>query len=103
MFTVRFLNYAGDDLLGVVTCEAGADITSQAPTPEVFEGKTFTGWNVPITNIQEDMTVRPTYKAITYTVIFYKADNKRLFGHLCGLKMPFAPVTTPLQAEWTFG
>ena len=75
MFTVRFLNYAGDDLLGVVTCEAGADITSQAPTPEVFEGKTFTGWNVPITNIQEDITVRPTYKAITYTVIFYKADN----------------------------
>ena len=76
MYTVRFLNYAGDDLLGVVTCEAGADITDQAPTPEVFEGKTFTGWNVPITNIQEDMTVRPTYKTTTYTVIFYKADNE---------------------------
>ncbi len=76
MFTVRFLNYAGDDLLGTVTCEAGADITSQAPSPEVFEGKTFTGWNVPITNIQEDMTVRPTYKTTTYTVIFYKADKK---------------------------
>ncbi len=76
MYTVRFLNYAGDDLLGVVTCEAGADITDKAPTPEVFEGKTFSGWNVPITNIQEDMTVRPTYKTTTYTVIFYKADNE---------------------------
>ena len=74
MYTVRFLNYAGDDLLGVVTCEAGADITDQAPTPEVFEGKTFTGWNVPITNIQEDMTVRPTYKTATYTVNFYGFD-----------------------------
>ena len=74
MYTVRFLNYAGDDLLGTVTCEAGADITDQAPTPEVIEGKTFVSWNVPITNIQEDMTVRPVYTATTYTVNFYKAD-----------------------------
>ena len=29
--------------------------------------------------------------------------RKRLFRHLCGLKMPFSPITTPLQADWTFG
>ncbi len=71
MYTVRFLNYAGDDLLGVVTCEAGADITDRAPTPEVIEGKTFIGWNCPLENIQMDMTVRPLYTAITFTVKFY--------------------------------
>ena len=37
MYTVRFLNYAGDDLLGVVFCEEGEDITDRAPEPEVFE------------------------------------------------------------------
>ena len=76
MYTVRFLNYAGDDLLGVVTCEAGDDITDLAPQPEVFEDKVFVSWNVDITNIQEDMTVRPIYNFKMYTVIFYKADKR---------------------------
>ena len=75
MFTVRFLNYAGDDLLGVVEAEYGEDITSKAPTPEIITGKTFNGWNVPITRIVEDMTVRPTYVDITYTVVFMKYDG----------------------------
>ena len=76
MYTVRFLNYAGDDLLGVVTCEAGDDITDLAPQPEVFEDKVFVSWNVDITNIQEDMTVRPIYNFKMYTVIFYKVDKR---------------------------
>lgn len=76
MYTVRFLNYAGDDLLAVVTCEEGEDITDRAPEPEVFEDKVFVSWNVPITNIQEDMTVRPIYNFKMYTVIFYKADKR---------------------------
>ena len=32
-----------------------------------------------------------------------KKKDKGLFRHLCGLKMPFSPITTPLQADWTFG
>ena len=76
MYTVRFLNYAGDDLLGVVTCEAGDDITDLAPQPEVFEDKVFVSWNVDITNIQEDMTVRPIYNFKIYTVIFFMADRR---------------------------
>ena len=76
MYTVRFLNYAGDDLLGVVFCEEGEDITDRAPEPEVFEDKVFVSWNVDITNIQEDMTVRPIYNFKMYTVIFYKADKR---------------------------
>ena len=68
MFTVRFINYAGDDLLGTVEADYGEDITSKALTPEVFPGKTFNGWNVPITRIVEDMTVRSTYVDMTYTV-----------------------------------
>ena len=39
MFTVRFLNYAGDDLLGTVEADYGEDITSKAPAPEVFPVK----------------------------------------------------------------
>lgn len=74
-YTVRFLNYAGDDLLGVVTAEYGEDITDKAPAPETFEGKQFSGWRPGITNIVEDITVRPTYENATYTVSFYKANN----------------------------
>lgn len=76
MYTVRFLNYAGDDLLGVVFCEEGEDITDRAPEPEVFEDKVFVSWNVDITNIQEDMTVRPIYNFKMYTVIFFLADRR---------------------------
>ena len=76
MYTVRFLNYAGDDLLGVVFCEEGEDITDHAPEPEVFEDKVFVSWNVDITNIQEDMTVRPIYNFKMYTVIFFLADRR---------------------------
>lgn len=69
-YTVRFLNYAGDDLLGTATVEYGEDATPKAPTPEVIAGKKFNGWNVPITCVVEDMTVRPTYVDI-HTVTFY--------------------------------
>ena len=69
-FTVRFLNYAGDDLLGTATVEWGEDATPLAPTPEIIVGKKFTGWNVPITHVVEDMTVRPTYVDV-HTVTFY--------------------------------
>ena len=76
-FTVRFLNYAGDDLLGVVTAEKGEDITGKAPTPETIDGKAFVSWNAPITNIQEDMTVRPLY-ATLYQVTFYGFDGETI-------------------------
>ena len=76
-FTVRFLNYAGDDLLGVVTAEKGEDITGKAPTPETIDGKAFVSWNAPITNIQEDMTVRPLY-ATLYQVAFYGFDGETI-------------------------
>ena len=67
---VRFLNYAGTDLLGTAEVEHGGDATSQAPTPEIITGKQFTGWNMDITCVLEDMTVRPVYADLTFTVIF---------------------------------
>ena len=33
---VRFLNYAGDDLLGVVEIEYGGNALPLAPTPEII-------------------------------------------------------------------
>ena len=78
-YTVRFLNYAGTDLLGTCDVEAGGDATDLAPQPEEIEGMVFNGWNVDITKVMEDMTVRPTYKSdsIYYTVNFlnYAGDD----------------------------
>ena len=62
LYTVRFLNYAGDDVLKTVEVEVNGDATSLAPTPEVIEGKTFKKWNPAITCITEDLTVRPVYE-----------------------------------------
>lgn len=75
-YTVRFLNYAGDDLLGTATVEYGEDATPKAPTPEAITGKKFNGWSAPITCVVEDMTVRPTYVDVhTVTFYNYKGDG----------------------------
>ena len=60
-YTVRFLNYDEDDLLGTVDVPEGGDATPYAPEPEVFEGMVFIGWSSDITNITYDKTVRPRY------------------------------------------
>ena len=72
-YTVRFLNYAATDLLGTASVASGGDATALAPKPETIEGKTFTGWNVDITHVVEDMTVRPVYEDCL-TVNFYGFD-----------------------------
>ena len=69
-YRVRFLNYAGDDLLGTADVEYGEDATPYAPTPEVITGKIFNRWWPDITCVIEDMTVRPQYDDMTFTVIF---------------------------------
>ena len=97
-FTVRFLNYAGDDLLGTAVVAYGGDATSQAPTPEVIEGKTFTGWNADITHVLSDMTVRPTYGDIVYTVVFTKyGGGNASVQHIVHGHSATAP--TPLLVE----
>ena len=73
-YTVRFLNYAATDLLGTASVASGGDATALAPKPETIEGKTFTGWNVDITHVVEDMTVRPVYEDCL-TVNFYGFDK----------------------------
>ena len=73
-YTVRFLNYDGDDLLGTCDVPAGGDATPYAPEPEVFEDKVFIGWNRDITVIENDKTVRPLYHNL-YTVVFMNHDG----------------------------
>ena len=73
-YTVRFLNYDGDDLLGTADVEEGGDATPLAPEPEVFEDKVFTGWSSDITNITKDMTVRPLYRNL-FAVTFMNHDG----------------------------
>jgi len=96
--TVRFLNYAGDDLLGTAVVTYGGDATSQAPTPEVITGKTFSGWNADITHVTEDMTVRPTYDETVYTVVFTKyGGGEASVQHIAHGHSATAP--TPLLVE----
>jgi len=73
-YTVRFLNYDGDDLLGTADVPAGGDATPLAPEPEVFEDMVFIGWNRDITVIENDKTVRPLYHNL-YTVIFMNYEG----------------------------
>ena len=68
-YTVRFLNYDEDDLLGTVDVPEGGDATPYAPEPEEFEDMVFIGWSSDITNITYDKTVRPRYHSL-YTVTF---------------------------------
>ena len=78
-YTVRFLNYAATDLLGTASVASGGDATALAPKPETIEGKTFTGWNVDITHVVEDMTVRPVYEDCL-TVNFYEFDKTSILS-----------------------
>lgn len=83
-YTVRFLNYAGTDLLGTCDVVAGGDATSLAPSPETIEGMKFVGWNVDITSVVEDMTVRPVYESASstnyYTVRFLNKDGTDIWS-----------------------
>lgn len=62
VFHIRFLNHAGDDLLGEVTVDYGEDATLLAPLPEDVEGMHFVGWSEDITRVVKDMTVRGVYE-----------------------------------------
>lgn len=83
-YTVRFLNNAGTDLLGTCDVKAGGDATTLAPSPETIEGMGFVGWNVDITCVTEDMTVRPVYQSasqtIYYTVRFLNKDGTDIWS-----------------------
>jgi len=61
-FMVRFLNYAGTDVLFQQKVEYGGDAT--APTPERVEGYIFLCWNAPFKDVKSDLTIRPVYRAV---------------------------------------
>ena len=61
-FTVRFLNYAGDDLLSVQYVDRGGDAVP--PTPEKITGMIFIGWSASFLSVDSDRTIRPRYRAV---------------------------------------
>lgn len=71
---VRFLNYAGDDLLSVQYVHDGE--SAVAPKPEKITGYIFIGWSTSFSDVQEDITVRPRYREIPpHPVLkFYRAN-----------------------------
>lgn len=62
LLTVRFLNYAGTDVLSVQYLHKGD--SAIAPAPERIAGFIFLGWSAPFTNVKQDLTVRPLYSEI---------------------------------------
>ena len=62
--TVRFLDADGN-VLKEETVLSGNSATP--PTPPEIEGKRFTGWDKPLTNVTEDMEIKPKYEKY-YTV-----------------------------------
>ncbi len=84
VYTVRFLNYEGTDLLSSQTVIEGEDAI--APEPEVIEGMEFIGWNTDFTNVHEDITVRPLYESLYVTVRFLNKDRTDLLSEQQVLK-----------------
>ncbi len=81
-FTVRFLNYAGTDVLSQQKVEYGGD--AAAPTPERVEGYIFLCWNVPFKDVKSDITIRPVYRAVPERPLlnFYQRNPDDTSGSL---------------------
>ena len=103
LFTVRFLNYAGDDLLSVQHVHLGENAI--APKPEKITENIFIGWNTSFTNVQEDITVRPVYREIPpHPVLrFYsvKADDSSVSFLKAYHAVNACTVTEKLSGECT--
>ena len=81
-FTVRFLNYAGDDLLSEQYVDKGGDAVP--PAPEKITGMIFIGWSAPFREIDSDRTIRPRYRAVppNPALNFYEANADGSSGDL---------------------
>ena len=62
LYTVRFLNYAGTDLISVQHVHEGENAV--APSPEKIAGYIFIGWSTSFHNVTADITVRQVFREI---------------------------------------
>ena len=81
-FTVRFLNYAGTDVLSQQKVAYGED--AAAPTPERVQGHIFLCWNAPFKEVKSDLTIRPVYRTVPEkpTLNFYQRNADDTSGEL---------------------
>ena len=70
-----------------------------APEPEVIEGMKFIGWNTDFTNVQQDLTIRPLYTAVGYTVTFMDKDGVEVWStqHVAEGDSAVAPMPKKLE------
>ncbi len=84
VYTVTFKNYDGS-ILEELNVEEGKSVTYTGPTPTRASTSehsyTFTGWDLPLTNITSDSVriAQYTETNIEYTVRFYNYDNSLLY------------------------
>lgn len=87
-FAVTFLNY-DETVLYIDHVAYGKDAKYLAATPvKEADGQytyKFIGWNRPITNIKQDLTVIAQFEAMEkeYTVLFYNYDDVFLYSTSC--------------------
>jgi alpha-glucuronidase len=73
-YTVTFKMADGSEVI-VSDIESGSDITSQIPEPVEVVGKTFTGWDKPVTNITASIAVNALYSDNSYDVTFQSGEG----------------------------
>ena len=71
VFTVRFVDWDGS-VLSVQRVAKGCD--AEEPDSPSRTGYLFTGWDVPYTNVQSDLTVTALYTVLSYTLTIYYVD-----------------------------
>ena len=71
-FTVKFVDY-DETVLSEQKVDWSSDAT--APTDPVREGYKFDGWDKVYANVTSDLTVKATYKILTFTVTFVDYDE----------------------------
>ncbi len=78
-YQVTFVGYGGEQLKTVSVRYGESVSESSVPTPSAIEGKEFICWDNSYKNIKQDTVVTATYKAKTYSVMFYD-DNMTKIG-----------------------
>ena len=73
-YTVAFKMGDGSEVI-VSDIESGSDITSQIPEPVEIVGKTFTGWDKPVTDITASIVVNALYSDKSYDVTFQSGEG----------------------------
>ena len=101
LYTVQFVDKYGQPIGETLETEHGTSVI--APEAPIVEGYHFIGWDKPLDNITEDMTVHAVYaEDIYYTVTFYDRDGDVLFTETVEEGKDATAPVAPVREGWHF-